>query len=158
MKRLETRIDSAASAEELWAVLVDFESYPSWNPTVVSIKGKAVLGESIEAAIAMKSGRIMRFRPTIVEFEPGRRFAWQGRLLLKQLFSGRHRFEVVPRPGGATFVHSEDFHGLLLPLLGMLLRDTEETLEAMNKALVAEVERRRSMISDSQKGDEHARV
>jgi len=44
----------------------------------------------------------------------------------------------------ATFVHSEEFRGLLPPLLGRLLRDTNDSFVAMNEALAREVQRRRA--------------
>jgi hypothetical protein len=143
MKSPTTRTESTASAEELWAVLMDWRSYPAWNPTVVALEGEAALGTSLSASVATGSGRVMKFRPVVVEFEAGRKFAWQGKVILPQLLSAHHSFEVLPHGGGATFVHSEEFRGLLLPLLGSMLRDTERTQAAMNQALVAEVERRR---------------
>ncbi len=142
MKSIETRIDTNASPKELWDVLMDFPAYPSWNPMVVAISGEAGLGQRLQTTIAMKNGRRMKFNPTVVEYEPGRRFGWLGNLFVPGLFDGLHRFEVEPNGGGATFVHSEEFRGLLPPLLGKLLKDTHEGLEAMNEALVAEVARR----------------
>jgi hypothetical protein len=144
VKYIETRIETGATPEEVWEVLMDFESYPSWNPMVVSIKGEARLGGRLLTTIAMKSGKRMRFTPMVVEYEPGRRFGWQGKLWMRGLFDGLHRFEIEPGASGATFVHSEEFRGLLPPLLGRLLKDTHEGLKAMNEALVQEVRRRGS--------------
>jgi hypothetical protein len=130
--------------KELWAVLMDFASYPSWNPMVVSISGAPEVGSRLEVKIALKGGRPMTFRPTVVEHEPGRRLAWLGKLGVNGLFDGLHRFEVEGTDPTATFIHSEEFRGLLPPLLGKVLRDTHESIIAMNKALVREVERRRA--------------
>lgn len=142
MKRIETRIETSASPEELWQVLMDFPSYPTWNPMVVAIKGEAKLGRRLEVTIAMKNGRRMNFTPTVVECDPGRRFGWLGRLWARGLFDGLHRFEIEQGSAGATFVHSEEFRGLLPPLLGKLLTDTHDSVVAMNDALVNEVVRR----------------
>jgi hypothetical protein len=86
----------------------------------------------------------MTFRPAVVECEPGRRFAWLGALGVRGLFDGLHRFEIESHGARATFVHGEEFRGLLPPLLGRVLRDTHESMVAMNDALVSEVARRRA--------------
>ncbi len=141
---METRIETQATPEELWEVLMDFPAYPDWNPMVVGISGQTGLGSHLAVTIAMKSGRRMTFHATVVEFEPGRRFAWLGKIWIRGLFDGLHRFEVEAGASGAVFIHSEEFRGLLPPLLGKVMRDTHEGLMAMNEALVGETERRRS--------------
>ena len=145
MKLIETRIEAAGVApDELWDVLMDFPSYPDWNPMVVAIQGDAELGGRLETAIRMKNGRRMKFSPTIVEYEPGRLFGWLGKLGVRGLFDGLHRFEIAPSGSGAVFIHSEEFRGLLPPLLGRLLKDTHDGLVEMNEALVEEVSRRKA--------------
>jgi hypothetical protein len=44
----------------------------------------------------------------------------------------------------STFVHSKEFRGLLPTLLGKLLRDTHDSVAAMDEALAREVKRRQS--------------
>jgi hypothetical protein len=122
---------------------MDFASYPSWNPMVVEIKGGQDVGDSLEVTIAMTSGRRMKFRPTVVEYDPGRRFGWLGKLWVRGLFDGLHRFEVESNNSGTTFVHSEEFRGVLPVLVPKLLTDTHASVEAMNDALIREVARRR---------------
>jgi hypothetical protein len=80
----------------------------------------------------------------VVEYEGGRRFAWLGKVGVRGLFDGLHRFEVENSGAGSTFIHGEEFRGLLPPLLGGLLRDTHESIVAMNEALACEVERSRN--------------
>jgi hypothetical protein len=122
---------------------MDFPSHADWDPMVHSISGETALGSRLEVKIAMKSGRVMTFRPKVVEYEPGRRFAWQGKLGVRGLFDGLHRFEVRPSGSGTTFVHSEEFRGILPPVLKRLLGDTHSLMELMNDALAVEVTRRR---------------
>jgi len=144
MKRIETRIETSATPEELWAVLMDFPSYATWSPMVVAISGEKEVGSRLEIKVALKNGRRLTFRPTVVEYEAGRRFAWLGKLGVRGVFDGLHRFEVEGGGSTATFVHSEEFRGLLPPLLGRLLRGTHESIVAMNEALAREVGRRRN--------------
>jgi hypothetical protein len=148
MKRIETRIKTDASPEEVWAVLMDFDSYPAWNPMIVRLEGEAKIGARLRNTILIKPGRQMTFKPTVVEYEPNRRFGWNGKLGPGGLFDGLHRFEVTPSDGGTTFVHSEEFRGLLPPLLGGVLRATHRAVLAMNEALVAEVARRKENVTE----------
>ena len=144
MKKIETRIDIDAQPDELWSALMDFPSYGSWNPMVVAISGTPEVGSRLQVKISMKNGRRMTFRPTVVEYDEGRRFAWLGKVGVRGIFDGLHRFEVENGGATATFVHSEEFRGVLPPLLGKLLRDTHDSVIAMNEALAREVERRRN--------------
>ena len=144
MKRIETRKEISATAGEIWDVLLDFPSYEIWNPMVVAISGQPQMGRALKVKIAMKSGRRMTFRPKVVEYEAGRRFAWLGKVGVGGLFDGLHRFVIEANGSTATFVHSEEFRGLLPPLLGKLLRDTHDSIAAMDEALASEVTRRRN--------------
>jgi hypothetical protein len=146
MKRIETRKEIKATAGEIWDVLMDFPSYSAWNPMVVAISGEPRVGRGLRIRIAMKNGRRMTFRPTVVEHEVGRRFAWLGKVGVRGLFDGLHRFEIDSNGSTVTFVHSEEFRGLLPPLLGNLLRDTHDSIAAMDEALAREVERRRNRV------------
>jgi hypothetical protein len=144
MKQIETRIEIAATAEVVWDVLMDFPSYAAWNPMVVGIIGKPEVGNQLEIKIALKNGKRLTFRPTVVEHDGGRRFAWLGKVGVRGVFDGLHRFEVQNGGTGSTFIHSEEFRGFLPPLLGGLLRDTHDSIVAMNEALAGEVKRRQS--------------
>jgi hypothetical protein len=144
MKQIETKIEIDAPPEEVWAVLMDFPSYAEWNPMVVGIAGEPEVGSRLEVKIAIKNGRRLTFRPTVVEHQGGRRFAWLGKVGVRGLFDGLHRFEVENGGIGSTFIHGEEFRGLLPPLLGGLLRDTHDSIVAMNEALAREVEQRRN--------------
>ena len=51
------------------------------------------------------------------------------------LFDGEHAFMLEPRPGGCRLRHEETFRGLLVPLFGGVLADTERGFAAFNAAL-----------------------
>ena len=144
MKQIETRIEIDAPPEDVWTVLMDFPSYATWNPMVVAIAGEPEVGGRLDIKVALKNGRRLTFRPTVVEYDAGRRFAWLGKVGVRGVFDGLHRFEVENAGPTSTFIHSEEFRGLLPPLLGKLMRDTHDSIIAMNEALTREVERRRN--------------
>lgn len=137
MKEISTKIDIDAPAEKVWEVLMDFDKHPAWNPFVRNIEGEKKLGGRLVVVLGPSGGREMRFTPTVVEFEPNRKFAWLGKLLLSGLFDGRHGFEIKEkRDGGVEFVHREQFSGILVPLMWwMIEKDTRRGFEEMNAAL-----------------------
>jgi hypothetical protein len=81
-------------------------------------------------------GRGMTFRPTVLTVEPNRELRWLGRLLLPGLFDGEHSFRLEPlATGRVRLVQAERFTGLLVPILGGMLGNTERGFQAMNQAL-----------------------
>ena len=138
---LRTKTDIAASPEAVWAVLSDLPSYPSWNPFIREAKGTLAAGERLEVELHPARGRSMRFRPTVLAAQPGRELRWLGRLLVRGLFDGEHRFAIEPTASGSLLVQEERFTGLLVPLLARgLRRGTLPGFEGMNEALKQRVE------------------
>lgn len=139
---LRTEIEIDAPAERVWAMLVDFAAYPSWNPFIVSLEGSLALDAPLVARMRPPGGRSMTFKPHVIAVEPNARFAWRGSLPIPGLFAGEHRFELsVLGPSRVRFVHAERFSGLLVSLLRKSLDgDTRAGFVAMNAALKARAE------------------
>ena len=130
----DTVIDAAPDA--VWSILTDFGAYPSWNPFITSLDGRLAIGERLTVRIAAPGGKTMTFRPRVIRVEPGRSFAWHGRLLVPGLFDGRHHFELEAAGSGTRLRHFEEFSGWLVrPLRRSLDRDTRAGFESMNAAL-----------------------
>ncbi len=80
-------------------------------------------------------------RPVVTSFERPRVLEWFGKLLFGGLFDARHRFELVPENGATRLVHSEQFSGMLVPVMKKVLRDAERDFGALNAALKERVEK-----------------
>ena len=133
---LKTSTDIEASPEAVWAVLSDLPSYPSWNPFIREASGQLAAGERLDLRMQPEGGRAMRFRPTVLEAEPGRELRWLGRLVAPGVFDGEHRFVIEPKAGGSRLVQEERFTGILVPLLAKGLRKrTLPAFEQMNEAV-----------------------
>src|SRR2546423_13125081 len=81
--RVEARADSAASPEDVFAILADHEQWPQWFPSVRKV---TVLGEA-EGVGAPRRGNIPRASvdEEFIAWEPGARWSVTG-------FAGKPRF------------------------------------------------------------------
>jgi hypothetical protein len=141
-KTIETNILIHASVEKVWAVLVDFDQYPNWNPFINSISGELKVGQTIKVKIAAPDSKPMIFQPKILTFIPNKEFSWLGYLFFKSLFKGVHQFKLIDNGNGSTtFQHNEIFNGLLIPLLQKQLdTKTKKGFEMMNIKLKEKAE------------------
>ncbi len=139
---LSSSIIINATPSEVWQVLTDFASYPSWNPFIKQLTGEVAVGETIQVTLHPPGGSPMTFKPKVLAFDALREFRWLGKLWVKRLFDGEHRFLLQDNGDGTTtFHHSEQFSGILVPLLQKMLdTKTRAGFEQMNEALKNRVE------------------
>lgn len=141
-KHIRAEIEIDAPAERVWEVLTDFPSFPSWNPFVRRISGKAETGARLTTYLVPPGGRGMSFKPVVRAADANRELRWLGRLLIPGLFDGEHAFLIEPLgPGRVRFIQQERFTGALVPLFSRSLdRGTRQGFEEMNRALKARAE------------------
>ena len=137
--QVEVRTEIAARPEEAWEILSDLQGFEGWNPFIVAADGNVEPGEQLDVSIQLPGRKPQKFRPTVTMVERGQSFEWLGSILAPGVFDGRHRFELVATDRGATLVHSEEFSGVLTPLLTSVLGPTEAGFTLMNDALAARV-------------------
>lgn len=132
MKVLRTEIVIQANPSKVWEVLTAFDTYPAWNPFVKWLKGEVKVGNRIEVALPG-----MNFKPKVLVFDKNKEFRWLGHLFFAGLFDGEHSFELQDNQNGTTtFIHSEQFTGILVPLFNKMLdTQTKTGFEEMNLAL-----------------------
>jgi hypothetical protein len=143
--RISTSIDIAATAEQVWTVLVDFSAYPVWNPFVRSVSGRTTPGSKLLVTIQPTARRPMTFEPTVLICKPGHEFRWLGNVLVRGVFDGEHSFRLSEHArDSCRFTNEESFSGLLVPFVmrGAMKDATRSGFEAMNQALKRQVERR----------------
>ena len=140
MRRIETAIDIAASADRVWSVLIDFAAYPDWNPFIRRLQGDAEVGARLAVTVQPPGGRALTFKPKVLAVHPGRELRWLGHFLVPGLFDGEHSFRLEPLSAGCRLHQDETFNGLLVSLLSRTLDATARGFEAMNQALKQRVE------------------
>lgn len=128
-------IEIKADAARVWAVLTAPDA--SWNPFIREWDGSFTVGEKTRVKLGPPNERPFTFRPRVLVVEPGHALEWLGRTGgIPFLFDGHHRFLVEPiGEGRVRFTQTESFKGLLVPLLGSLLKKTGEGFRLMNEAL-----------------------
>jgi len=156
VREIHTEIEIRASAGTVWRMLLDFESYPDWNPFITRITGEPEAGARLECRPRLPgSRRPVVFRPRVSRLEPEQTFAWKGHFLLPGLADGEHFFELFPlaasgeadgagSPGerqGVRLVHRQEYRGPLMPILWPFFHGkTRLGFEQMNEALKARAE------------------
>lgn len=129
---IKTAIEINAKPEQVWNILLDFESYPKWNPFISAITGNAEEGAYLSVAIGN-----MTFRPQVLQNKKPSEFRWLGHLWFKGLFDGEHVFKITQlTENKILFEQNEHFKGILVPFFkSKLNKETKQGFEAMNKAL-----------------------
>jgi len=136
--QIETTIEIDASPAKVWRIFSNFKNYPKWNPFIASLTGEVKVGEIIHVDL-----NTMKFKPRVLKFDQNQELRWKGKLFIKGLFDGEHYFQLIANQNGTTtFIHGENFGGILVRLLRKKL-DTEikEGFQEMNMALKVEVEK-----------------
>ena len=134
---IKTEITINATPEKVWEILTNFKAYPTWNPFIKSIEGHVDTGKRIKVRIEPQEAKGMTFKPKILTFLENREFSWLGHLLFPGLFDGKHKFELIANGDGTTtFLQSERFRGILVPLFKKQLnRNTKNGFIEMNEKL-----------------------
>jgi hypothetical protein len=140
MRTLDASADIAASPERVWEVISNLPAYVCWNPFIVRAGGELVVGGRLRVTIVAPGHRAVTFRPRVLELEPGRSVTWLGRTLLPGLFDGHHTLSVTLTDGGARFRTREEVTGILVPVLGGIMRDSQRGFELMAAAVKARAE------------------
>ena len=135
---MKTTFSVATSAETVWGILVDFERWSEWNPSVPSISGDARVGSTLSLTLAMPRRPSAKVKARITKLDPERRFCWHGTVGSERIFAGTREFVIDPQPDGTVLVtHLEDVTGLLFPVfravMGSAIQEHHDNLNAALK-------------------------
>ncbi len=135
MAVFRTTFPVAASAETVWGILVDFDRWSEWNPSVPSISGDARVGSTLAMTLAMPRRPSAKVKAEITELDPERRFSWHGTIGGDSFFSGTREFEIDSQPDGTVLVtHVETVTGLFFPvfraIMGSAIQEHHDNLNA----------------------------
>lgn len=140
MTGIKTEIVINGTTKEVWNNLMDFKSFPDWNPFVKSIEildNELKVGSKLKAVIG---GAPMK--PKVTKLESNKAFAWLGRLIVPRVFDGHHQFYLEDMGNNQVkLTQKEDFKGILVwPVMKMIGKRTKQGFIDMNQALKERVE------------------
>ena len=132
----------AATPEQVWDVLTDFESMPDWSDTFQGLAGNLAEGGDAVATFLVE-GQTLPF-PHVLTWEDGRWFGWSDELLFAPGIVDDHLY-IVDRTDGTNtlFIQIDTLTGDSADYPAAVLADQlVQAYSWFNQQLKAEVERR----------------
>lgn len=121
-------------------MLVDFPTWPDWNPFIPKVDGSLEVGQTLHVTVAPPGRKPSRFPPVVRVVRPCEEILWGGGFL-GIFFRGDHALLLEPLPQGRTrFRQRERFRGLPVPFMDSLFEAIEQGYHQMNDALKRRVE------------------
>ncbi len=141
MRELRTEIQINAPIEEVWKVLTDIEHWTDWNPTVKHASGVASVGAKLKITIDGGTERDATYKPVVSECNAPTSFRWRAKMMGGLMFKNDRVFQLSEHEAGTRFVHTEEFGGLMVPVMWKKLSGfVLPCLEKMNEALKEKLE------------------
>ncbi len=137
---IDCAVDIDAPPTKVWDMLVDFKSWPQWNPFIPMVEGNLQVGSGMCIRVTPPGMKAMVFKPKVYVVRPPEEILWGGSFLWV-IYRGDHAFLLEPLPGGKTrFRQVERFRGPMVLLMGNMLKKTELGYDQMNTAFKKYVE------------------
>ena len=143
MREIRTEIEINASQMDVWDILMAFDKWSDWNPTVNQASGTATLGSKVSIIMAGSEGKNgQKYSADITTFEAPRSFRWRAVMMAGFLMTNDRSFELEPAGEGTKLINTEHFSGLLVSLLWSKLENfVPDSLISMNEALKRRAEK-----------------
>jgi hypothetical protein len=97
-KTFTAEITIAAPPEKVWAVLMDTQSYPDWNPTFVAVSPPYALGAKISSRVVKPDGAFIDMTPTVKTLRANRELGQAGGV--PGILTYYHKWLLEPVAGG----------------------------------------------------------
>ncbi|MCP4295334.1 MAG: SRPBCC domain-containing protein [Proteobacteria bacterium] len=136
---IRTALEIEAPKEEVYAVLADINSYPTWNPYHRRIEGKFEEGSKLTIYVTRPDGKEVEVPPHMMRIIENEEITWGGGI--KGIFYGVHTFILQANgPGKTLLKHNEDFSGIAIGFADLPPDVIAEGYHQMNMALKELVE------------------
>ena len=131
-----TEIEIDATAERVWEVLTDIDSFPEWNPMIRWAKGEVRPGARLTVRFEPEGSRGYTFTPKLLAVEPNRKLLWLGYPRLPKLIDLEHYWIIEQiTKGKVRLIHGGVIYGLLTPFGRKIFEyKSRGPFEAMNRA------------------------
>jgi len=131
----EARI--AADSERIWAIIMDLDRYPEWNPYTIAMKSTLQIGAPMVMTVKMNDAITLEQTENIRVLEPGHKVCWGIDTDTPEFNSGERCQWLEPLPGGNTRYVTEDLiEGTANDLVtGLFGADVQNGFDAVAVAL-----------------------
>jgi hypothetical protein len=141
---VKSQVDVDASADQVWAVLTDFSSYPIWNPFIYPLKGELRSGSQLEVTIHPAGTQTITYQATVIAVNRARELTWSGQIFSGGVFETTYSFTIEPLESGrARLVSHESHKGFAVVLAWRLMKDVQAGLATMIRAVRTRAELQR---------------
>lgn len=138
MKKLEAVMQIGATPAVVWAILTDTKALATAGLGIIALSGDMRVGGRLKLVNEVVPGRTFALHTTT--FDPPRRMVWRDGMPLG-LFTGVRSFTLTATAQGTTFVMTEVFTGLLLPLIWRSMPDLNPSFQKFAAGLKHHAER-----------------
>lgn len=108
-----THIDINADADDVFAVIADFDGYNRWNPWLIQAQGQCREGEIADVTVRL-GAKTMKVKHKVLEVVPGKRLRWCDMGWFTLFAYGERSRSIEALPGGGVRYRNE------LPITGPL--------------------------------------
>lgn len=135
MKEIKGSVMIMAPADKVWAKLMDFSSYPKWNPWITGMKGEIGVGNTCEVTVQQPGKGATSSKVMVARIEEGKEVLLKSKLM-GGLVKEEHVLSVEPIDAGRSiFFQSVRFSGPMVGLISGTIKASQKGLGDMNTAL-----------------------
>ena len=125
--REEHRIGVQTPASVIWAMIVDINGWPAWNPLYPKARGEIQFGAELELEVALPGEAPRAIKPKIRDWTPNEQIIWDLSMMGGLLRSTRYIEIETLENGNCIFSNGEYFEG---PLMGLIGKKTRRAIKA----------------------------
>jgi hypothetical protein len=140
---IKDKVEINASIEEVWATIIDFESYADWNSQLEYLGGEVKPNGKLHLKLAAEGADPYEFKPIISYWEENEKFAWLAQTGFPKVFDGEHFFELERVDDTTTLVtNREEYRGVMSLIMKNLpmMKTAPEGFKKMNEELKEYIE------------------
>lgn len=108
---VHNEIEINASAETVWNIIIQAETWPEWYEGAFSVKVKDSQNGILEDGSYFSWKTMgLNFTSVVKEFVPYERLSWES---YRKVIKGYHAWLIIPTPNGVRLITDESQHGFL---------------------------------------------
>lgn len=130
-KSVSTQLVIPAAPETIWAVLMDEQGYPQWNPVLIPLEGKLALGNTLKYQWTPAGGEPIEVNSSVVGFDEPQQLRQKGGT--SGVLTFEHSYTLTAVDGGTLLQQREVYRGV-----GVWFWDASQmqpAYQAVNEAL-----------------------